>query len=188
MAAGRGRICMGIFLLALSLMACSKGQGEASREELWIPEYVAAINQVDLPDRVARDVYLCNGDLVLETYQMDGGSFYRQEYYTLSVSQPGAALEKFSPQFKGWSTVYDMVRDEQGNYYILEGDADYVVTDSEDRRMSGLCVCVYDAEGGCGRNMAYPSGCWKREARCWLTGWPWTGRGISMCWGRSSCC
>lgn len=57
MAAGRGRICMGIFLLALSLTACSRGQGEASREKFWIPEYVAAISQVDLPDRVARDVY-----------------------------------------------------------------------------------------------------------------------------------
>lgn len=148
MAAGRGRICMGIFLLALSLTACSRGQGEASREKFWIPEYVAAISQVDLPDRVARDVYLCNGELVFSTYQMDGGSFYRQEYYTLSVSQPGAALEKFSLQSKGWSSVYDMVRDEQGNYYILEGDADYIVTDSEDRRMSGFCVCVYDAEGG----------------------------------------
>lgn len=85
---GKEWICrgLGIFLGVLCLTACSGKPGAASQEKVWYPEYVATINQVDFQDRVTREVYLCNEELICETWMMDGRSFYMQEYYTMSLS------------------------------------------------------------------------------------------------------
>lgn len=147
---GKEWICrgLGIFLGVLCLTACSGKPGAASQEKVWYPEYVATINQVDFQDRVTREVYLCNEELICETWMMDGRSFYMQEYYTIPLSQPGAVPEKFSLQFSGGLTsVYDMAKDDQGNYYTLESDRDYIAAENEGVITQGFCVCTYDAEG-----------------------------------------
>lgn len=143
---GKGWIYNGIGILfaALCLTACSGRQGAASQEKIWYPEYVATINQVDFQDRMTRDVYLCGEELICETYMMDGGSFYMKEYYAMPLSQQGAVPEKISG---GWGFVYDMAKDDQGNYYTLESDGDYIVAENEGVITDGVCVCTYDAEG-----------------------------------------
>lgn len=127
------------------LIACSSQQVEESSSLSYIP----ISRHVDSQGGLVRGAFLCGEELVYGIYYNGIGTrSARCEYYALSLTQEDAEARPIPFQFPGGrTTIRDITKDNDGNYYIL-GSSDEFAAETEDNTdSSDYFVGIYDKDG-----------------------------------------
>lgn len=133
-------------IILLGFTACSRSSETDSVRTIsaYVPEY----REITENQGTIRSAFLCSDVLVYETYTERENNSAVQTFYTLSFTEENKDVEPISFQFPyGWGSVADIIRDPDGNYYILELDSTLGITDSNSIMRPGYCVGKYDSEG-----------------------------------------